>query len=121
MARHYPGMESGEAKSLNNQVLCMISEYHLTCLSQGSSCISLVLPEAAKDLLPPIEEYLADDSFHGTRDLRVKEKAKTLRVAVWLHHLDIAAAEDRTASLSCLLYTSPSPRDATLSRMPSSA
>ena len=26
MAHHYPGMESGEAKSLNNQVLCMISE-----------------------------------------------------------------------------------------------
>ena len=100
MAHHYPGMESGEAKSLNNQVLCMISEYHLTCLSQGSSCISPVLPEAAKDLLPPIEEYLADDSFHGTRDLRVKEKAKTLWVAVWLHHLDMAAAEDGTASLS---------------------
>ena len=99
MARHYPGMESGEAKSLNNQVLCMISEYHLKCLSQGSSCISPVLPEAAKDLLPPIEEYLADDSFHGTRDLRVKEKAKT-QVAVWLHHLDMAAAEDGTASLS---------------------
>ena len=78
----------------------MISKYHLTCLSQGSSCISLVLPEAAKDLLPPIEEYLADDSFHGTRDLRVKEKAKTLRVAVWLHRLDMAAAEDGTASLS---------------------
>ena len=30
---HYPGMESGEAKSLNSQVLCMILEYHLTCLS----------------------------------------------------------------------------------------
>ena len=27
MARHYPGMESGEVKSLNNQVLYMISEY----------------------------------------------------------------------------------------------
>ena len=100
MACHYPGMESGKAKSLNNQVLCMISEYHLTCISQGSSCNSPVLPEAAKDLLPPIEEYLADDSFHGTRDLRVEEKAKTLRVAVWLHCLDMAAAEDGTASLS---------------------
>ena len=100
MACHYHGMESGEAKSLNNQVLCMISEYHLTCLSQGSSCISPVLLEAAKDLLPPIEEYLADDSFNGTRDLRVEEKAKTLRVAVWLHHLDMAAAEDGMASLS---------------------
>ena len=28
---------------------------------------------------------------------------------------------DNIAELSCLLYTSPSPRDATLSRMPSSA
>ena len=76
----------------------MISEYHLTCLSQGSSCISPVLPEAAKDLLPPIEECLASDSFQGTRDLRVVEKAKTLWVAVWLHCLDMAAAEDGTAS-----------------------
>ena len=100
MACHYPGMELGKEKSLNNQVLCMISEYHLTCFSQGCSCISLVLLEAAKDLLPPIEEYLADDSFHGTRDLRIEEKAKTPWVAVWLHHLDMAAAEDGTASLS---------------------
>ena len=30
-------------------------------------------------------------------------------------------AENKTSSVSCLLYTSPSPRDATLSRMPSSA
>ena len=29
--------------------------------------------------------------------------------------------EHRTQAISCLLYTSPSPRDATLSRMPSSA
>ena len=100
MARQYPGMELGKVKSLNNQVLCMISEYHLTCLSQGSSYISQVLPEAAKDLLPPVEEYLADDGFHGTRDLRVEEKAKTLRVAVWLHRLDMAATKDGTASSS---------------------
>ena len=31
------------------------------------------------------------------------------------------APESQTSSTSCLLYTSPSPRDATLSRMPSSA
>ena len=30
-------------------------------------------------------------------------------------------SEDRTRGFDCLLYTSPSPRDATLSRMPSSA
>ena len=100
MAHHYPDMEPGKAKSLNNQVLCMISEYHLTCLSRGSSWICPVLLEAAKDLLPPVEEYLASDSFQGTRDVRVLEKAKTLRVAVWLHCLDMAAAGDEMTSSS---------------------
>ena len=33
----------------------------------------------------------------------------------------IFATESNRQSISCLLYTSPSPRDATLSRMPSSA
>ena len=100
MAHQYPDMESGKVKSLNNQVLCMISEYHLTCLSQDSLYISPVLPEAVQDLLPPMEEYLADDGFHGTKDLSVEERAKTLRVAVWLHHLDMAATGDETASSS---------------------
>ena len=100
MARHHPDMESGVAKSLNNQVLCMISEYHLTCLSQGSSYISPVLLEAAKDLLPPIEGYMADGGFQGTQDLRVLEKAKTLRVAVWLHCLDMVTAGDGMAFYS---------------------
>ena len=48
MASHHPDLESGVTKSLNNQVLCMISEYHLMCLSQGPSYVSPVLPEAAK-------------------------------------------------------------------------
>ena len=100
MACHHPDMELGMAKILNNQVLCMISEYHLTCLSQGPSYVSLVLPEAAKDLLPSVEEYMAGGGFQGTQDLSVLEKAKTLRVAVWLHHLDMAAAGEGTASYS---------------------
>ena len=33
----------------------------------------------------------------------------------------VATGEQVTSGLLCLLYTSPSPRDATLSRMPSSA
>ena len=33
MASHHPDLELGMAKSLNNQVLCMILEYHLMCLS----------------------------------------------------------------------------------------
>ena len=99
MASHHPDLESGVAKSLNNQVLCMISKYHLTCLSQGPSYISLVLPEAAKNLLPSME-YMAGSDFQGTQDLRVLERAKILWVAVWLHCLDIATTGDGEASYS---------------------
>ena len=44
----------------------------------------------------------------GHTNIRLRERG-TKRVHVF------------TGSISCLLYTSPSPRDATLSRMPSSA
>ena len=36
-------------------------------------------------------------------------------------YLQLESNANRTRTESCLLYTSPSPRDATLSRMPSSA
>ena len=100
MATHHPDLEAGVTKSLNNMVLCMISEYHLTCLSQGLSYVSPVLPEAVKNLLPPLEEYRAGGNFQGTQDARVLERAKTLQVAVWLHCLDMAATGDREASYS---------------------
>ena len=100
MASHHPDLESGVAKILNNQVLCTISEYHLMCLSQGPSYISPVLLEVAENLLPSMEEYTAGGDFQGTRDMRVLERARTLRVAVWLHRLDMATAGDRMASYS---------------------
>ena len=100
MTHQYPDIESHEARSLSNQVLCMIAEYHLTSLAQGSSSISPVLQEVAKDLLPPVEDYLAGGEFQGTRDVRVMERAKTLRIAAWLHRLDMATDRDETASLS---------------------
>ena len=100
MATHHPDLKVGATKSLNNMVLCMILEYHLTCLSQGPSYISPVLLEAAQNLLPPLEEYRAGGDFQGTQDARVLERAKTLQVAVWLHRLDMAATGDREASYS---------------------
>ena len=100
MATHHPDLEAGMTKSLNNMVLCMISEYHLTCLSQGPSYISPVLPEAAKNLLPSMKDYMAGGDFQGTQDARVLERAKTLQVAVWLHCLGMATAGDREASSS---------------------
>ena len=94
----HPEVEPCEARSLGNQVLCMIAEYHLTSSAQGSSGPSLVLLEVARDLLPPVEDYLAGGAFQGTRDVRVVDRAKTLQIATWLHRLDMAAEGDETAS-----------------------
>ena len=82
-----------DARSLGNQVLCMISEYHLAGHTQGSSSLSPVLLEAATELLPPLDKYTGGVGFHGTRDVRVVDRAKTLQIATWLHRLDMVAAE----------------------------
>ena len=62
------------------------------------------------DLLPVALIFPTDaDAFTG-RELKVVENLlKSVRI------------EARSSIKTCLLYTSPSPRDATLSRMPSSA
>ena len=55
---------------------------------------------------------MSNISFEGTRDVRVLDRARTLRVAVWLHCLDMAVGGDQSASetlnvsrhsLGCLL------------------
>ena len=111
--RHlHPEILPRDAQRLRNQVSCMIAEYHLTSSARVSTTLSPVLPEAAKLLLPAIKMYVSNVSFEGTRDVRVLDCAKTLRVAVWLHHLDMAVGGDQSASetldaswhcLGCLL------------------
>ena len=84
----HPEMGAEELQCLNNQVLLMIAEYHLTSASQGTHRILPVLPEGAAQLMPPVDEYLPG-SFEGCRDVRVTDQAQILRVATWLHHLDL--------------------------------
>ena len=76
----------------------MIAEYHLTGSARGPSSLSPVLPEVAKTLLPPIKDYVLGVAFEGTRDVRVLDCARTLRVAAWLHWLDMSAGGDGMAS-----------------------
>ena len=94
----HPELLLCEARSLGNQVLCMIPEYHLTGSAQGSSSLSPVLPEVARDLLPPLEDYVAGGAFQGMRDMRVVDRAKTLRIATWLHCLDMSTEGDAMVS-----------------------
>ena len=111
--RHlHPEILPRDARRLRNQVSCMIAEYHLTSSARVSTTLSPVLLEAAKLLLPAIKTYVSNISFEGTRDVRVLDRARTLRVAVWLHRLDMAVGGDQSASetldasqhsLGCLL------------------
>ena len=86
----HPEMGAEELQRLNNQVLLMIAEYHLTSASQGTHHVLPVLPEGAIWLMPPPDDYLPG-SFDGCRDVRVTDWAQILRVAVWLHCLDLRA------------------------------
>ena len=87
----YPDMEGEELHRFNNQVLVMIAEYHLTSACQGSSSIPPVLPEGAAWLMPRLDEYLPGGTFEGCRDVRVTGRAQILRVACWLHRIDLSA------------------------------
>ena len=73
----------------------------------GASRIYHMLSEALKDRGHEVELYHAEDAGISGGGL-----ANLLKVRLIL---------PRLISSVCLLYTSPSPRDATLSRMPSSA
>ena len=97
--RHlHPEIPPRDVQRLGNQVSCMIAEYHLTSSARVSTTLSPVLLEAAKLLLPAIKTYVSNISFKGTRDVRVLDHARTLRVAVWLHRLDMAVGGDQSAS-----------------------
>ena len=69
----------------------------------------------------------AEDGLDDARERREEiakeaaEKAAELDVLVAEDVEIVAALAELDSYIACLLYTSPSPRDATLSRMPSSA
>ena len=80
----------------------------------------------------PNDTFMFDAMIHGKIDTEglefeiVMEDVEKLNQLAFAEKLDITklsyhAYAYLTESYNCLLYTSPSPRDATLSRMPSSA
>ena len=91
-------MSPQDARYLRNQVACMIAEYYLTSSARVSSTQSPILLEAAKPLLPNLKSYIPNISFEGLQDVRVMDHAKALRVAVWLHRLDMSIQGDEVAS-----------------------
>ena len=93
--------KAGDGQSWAEQVEAGIDEefqHHLTGSAQGLSSLSPLLPEVATTLLPPIKDYVPGVAFEGTRDVRVLDCARTLRVAAWLHRLDMSTGGDGMAS-----------------------
>ena len=110
---YYPRIEARTLKTWACQVLCMISEYHMACVTRGSPVTSPILPGVIEDKLPPLTGYALPEDRSGVTDVRVQDhQARTLRVAVWLHRLDMALSKEPVASgslvqarhsLGCLL------------------
>ena len=111
----HPEMLLQNARCLGNQVTCMIVEYHLTSSARGPLSLSPIIPQEAAALLPALKNYVPSVTFEGTRDVRVVDHAKTLRVAVWLHQLDMAKGGEALASETGGLTALPRPTPGVIS------
>ena len=95
------------------QILCMIVEYHMACVTRDSPVTSPIVPRELEEHLPPLADYAPPEDRSGSTDVRVRDhQARTLRVAVWCHQLDMALSEEPASSgslvrsrhrLGCLL------------------
>ena len=61
------------------QILCMISEYHMACMTRGTPVTSPIVPRELEDCLPPLADYASPEDQSGTTDVRVRDhQARTL-------------------------------------------
>ena len=100
-----------------------MSEYQLAQLNIGNPAYPLDSPEL-KDFIDNLDliNSLAERSDGFVWRLQTPAgNATEVDAAVFKNYGDNTIVNMSTWSDACLLYTSPSPRDATLSRMPSSA
>ena len=96
---YYSGVDPQTLKTWPCQILCMISEYHMACVTRGSPVTSPILPGEIEDQLPPLTDYASPEDRSGVTDVRVRDhQARTLWVAVWFHRLDMALSEEPAAS-----------------------
>ena len=72
------------------QILCMIAEYHMACVTRGSAVTSPLLPRELTERLPPLADYAPPEDQTGATDVHVRDHwARTLRVVVLCHRLDM--------------------------------
>ena len=96
---YYTRVNSQTLNTWACQILCMISEYHMACVTRGLPVTSPILPGELEGHLPPLTDYASPGDQSGATDVRVRDHwVRTLRVAVWCHWLDMALSEEPTIS-----------------------
>ena len=61
------------------QILCMISEYHMACMTRGPPVTSLIVSGELEDCLLPLADYTSPEDQSGATDIRVRDHwARTL-------------------------------------------
>ena len=93
-------------------------------ISPSDNTVSKDKPVIRKHLVPPKPRSKSVSSSKDTYDIQTPPSTAKKNInnnKSGLDEEDIPAGYDPIEYEYCLLYTSPSPRDATLSRMPSSA
>ena len=81
------------------QILCMIAEYHMACMTSGSPITSPIVPRELEERLSPLADYAPPEDRSGAMDIRVRDhRTRTLRVAVWCHLLDMVLSEEPASS-----------------------
>ena len=104
---YYPHLTPAVVMTLANQILSMITEYHLTCTTRGTMTTSPIVSETVEETLPLLADYDCPDCS-GHTDMWVQDhKAHSLRVAVWLQWMDMTHGQDRGASESLLWARHP--------------
>ena len=96
---YYTRVNSQTLSTWACQILCMITEYHMACITWGSAVTSPILPRDLAERLLPLADYASPEDQSGTTDIRVRNhRARTLRVAVWMHRLDMVLSEEPASS-----------------------
>ena len=57
ISAYYLDFTLAAVEGVASQVLCMIAKYHLACATRDSATMSLILPEAVEQYLPPLVDY----------------------------------------------------------------
>ena len=111
-------MASTTRNTLNTaEVLCFLGAFSLGYV-ENVACTLVPFTQAEKDIGASVGVLISGRTTIAGIALAIYSTVQNNKLAQFIQTIVVPAAEETDI---CLLYTSPSPRDGLLSRMPSSA